>query len=346
MRVKFLDFEQPIGYFFMTVLPAEFVVKIMTVKERKDGGVQRDDSRKRITEITRYCDDPDATFPTPIILSVSSDDVSFSDDRYVEFIDKEKYAEVLDGQHRIKGLKESNKISEFSLPIVFVINATEEQKAYIFSIINSKQTRVSPSLIFDLFDIVESRGPQKTCHEIARILNSNSNSPFFNRLKMLGKGGSIYASLSQGTFVKRLLQLITKSPDDLVIRIKNKSVLEVEDVPFSKYFIEDKDEVILKIIVNIFGAVKKVFPDEWDNPKEFILSKAIGYSAIMLAYPRIHELGLKRRDFSEDFFISVFNSFKANLDKKDLRLISENFNASEASVRSLAKLIEDSIPKS
>ena len=48
MKVRFLDFEQPIGSFFMAVLPATFVAKIMTVKERKDGGVQRDDSRKRI----------------------------------------------------------------------------------------------------------------------------------------------------------------------------------------------------------------------------------------------------------------------------------------------------------
>ncbi len=326
----------------MTVMPASFVSQIMLVKERVNGGIQREDSKKRIREITLYCDDPDATFPTPIILSVNSENIKISAGS-VEFEGKGNYAEVLDGQHRIKGIAKSNKIDQFTLPVVFVIDATEEQKAYIFSIINSKQTRVSPSLIYDLFDVVETRSPHKTCHELARSLNSSDESPFFGRLKMLGKGGGENASLSQGAFVKALLPLISKNPDKLARDIKNQAELTSENLPFSKYFIERKDEIIFKIIINLFNAVRDIFPEEWNNPRDFILSKSIGFTAIIRAYPHIHSVGLQKRDLSRGFFREYFSEFNDILVKGEYTLTSKHFNASEASIRGLTKLLQDAV---
>lgn len=81
----------------------------------------------------------------------------------------------------------SKRAVDFNLPVVLMFNLTMEEKAYVFSIINSTQTKVSMSLIYDLFDLSKTRSFQKTAHEIARSLNKMNNSPFFNRLKMLGK---------------------------------------------------------------------------------------------------------------------------------------------------------------
>lgn len=344
MKFSFINFEQPIGSFFMTAMPASFVSRIMLVKERSLGGVQREDSKARILEIARYCDDPDATFPTPIILSVKSSDIII-EGAFVDFKDGSQYAEVLDGQHRIKGIAKSSKIDHFYLPVVFVIDATEEQKAYIFSIINSKQTRVSPSLIYDLFDVVESRSPQKTCHELARSLNASETSPFFERLKMLGKGGGENSSLSQGAFVKALLPLISKDPDGIALRIKNKLELTPESLPFNSYFIAGKDEFILKILTNLFSAAKEVFTREWDNPKNYILSKSIGFTAIMRAYPKIHLVGQTRKDLSKEYFIEYFNEFKVVLEQDGYELTSKYFNASEPSVKDLTTLLEKTVLK-
>lgn len=68
-----------------------------------------------------------------------------------------------------------------------MIDLTEEEKAYIFSTINSNQTKVDKSLIYDLFDLSKTRSPFKTAHYIARNMNTETNSPFKNKLKMLGK---------------------------------------------------------------------------------------------------------------------------------------------------------------
>ena len=42
-------------------------------------------------------------------------------------------------------------------------------------------------MIYDLFDLNETPSPYKTCHHIARIMNSDLDSPFYRRLKMLEK---------------------------------------------------------------------------------------------------------------------------------------------------------------
>ncbi len=342
---KYLKFNQPAGTFFMVSMPASFVSKIMDVKERtEDGnGTQRGDSPARIKEIKNYCNDPDATFPTPVILAIDSEYLTYNEDGTVTIAEEEKIADVLDGQHRIKGLAQSDNIDKFELPVVFVQDATEEQKAYIFSIINSKQTRVSPSIIYDLFAVMKKRSPQKTCHEIARSLNKLEGSPFFNRLKMLGKGGGDNASLSQGTFVKQLVTLITKNPDDYLIRIKNSDSLPKEELPFNEYFLLDKDEVIFKVTLNLFNAVSKVFEYEWNNPDKSIISKGIGYRAIIKAFPEVYKKGKDIGDLSEDYFVSVFSSLKNNLEGKNIALTSEYFSSNETDVTKLANYIKDGL---
>ncbi len=90
------------------------------------------------------------------------------------------------------------------------------------------------SLIYDLFSLSKSRSPQKTIHEVARTLNNLKNSAFYNRLKMLGKKseGQDFATLSQGTFVKYTLTLISKDPESDQIKLKNNLQLDpMESLP-------------------------------------------------------------------------------------------------------------------
>lgn len=94
-------------------------------------------------------------------------------------------------------------------------------------------------------------------------MNSNPQSPFYRKLKMLGKKESDRESLSQGTFVTYLCSLLSKGPKDDMIKLKSEKSIEYDDnYPLRKYFIDNKDEVILKIIENYFGAVEEVFDKE------------------------------------------------------------------------------------
>lgn len=342
IQCPYIKFEQPIGSFYMTKMKPVDIQSISIVEDRAtQGGPQREESKKRRSEIANYCKDPDATFPTPIILAIESKHLRNFNESSFDIVVNPKIASIIDGQHRLAGILSSARIDDFELPVVFVIDVTEEEKAYIFSIINSKQTKVPPSLIYDLFDVSSHRSPQRTCHEIARSLNSDEKSPFYKRLKMLGKGGGNIASISQGSFIKSLLKLITSKPEVYAVDLKNNKVLEPEKKPFNQYFIDDKDEVIRKILVNLFQSVQEVFNNEWSQPENYILSKSIGYGAILKAYPEIHKLGLEKKSLSLDFFRSIMERLKERLEQDNLELTSVNFSSNEQSINRLADIIRE-----
>ena len=348
MKLPILTFEQPIGEFALAVMTVNQILEISYIDRREfdsvaldtKGGPQREKSDKRINEIAEYSQTTDATFPTPILLGIPNGSYSI-DNNYIELENNKKVASVVDGQHRLLGLEKSSKRDDFVLPVVFVLDANEEQKALIFAIINGKQTRVPASVIYDLFQVVEGRNPFKTAHEIARALNSDEISPFYRRLKMLGKKikGS-NETLSQGTFISQLLKHISTAPDEDFSRARaGLPFVPRPKAVFNNYFIEGKDEVILKILLNLFNAVKNVFTQEWNNPEEYVLSKTTGYTGIMRALPEIIKKGSDQQDLSYDFFLNVFNSLKDLFHHNDERLVNDTFPSGSEGERKLQERI-------
>ncbi|MDH4474814.1 MAG: DGQHR domain-containing protein [Fluviicola sp.] len=348
MKINYIKVEQPIGTFYITSIDASTLSKIAVVNRRGENpdAVQREQSDKRIKEIAKYCGDSDATFPTPIIIAVDENAKIELDDNTITFDDNSILGEVIDGQHRLEGIKSSNYISKFELPVVLMFNLYPEEKAYVFSIINSKQTRVNMSLIYDLFALSNHRSPFKTCHETARALNKEQDSPFHNRLKMLGKKseGQALASLSQGTFIKYMLELISKNPDDDMRRLKLGESLEIDNrCVLRNYFIEENDSVIYKILFNLFSGVRDAFYDEWNDPDNFIISKSIGFGAVIKAFPEIYEKGVSANKLSREFFGDVFKTFKDFLESNEITITSEHFGSNEQARTKLAGLIKDSL---
>lgn len=351
MNINVLLFEQPAGSFLLAALPATDIIRISRADPRKfdsvsmetTGGIQRDPSPKRIREIAEYAHTVDATFPTPILLALDSETYSLNGNSLQ--IVGEKIADIVDGQHRVLGLEQSGKAAEFVLPVVFLLEATEEQKALIFATINGKQTKVPASVIYDLFGVTKSRSPQKTAHEIARALNSTSSSPWFNRLKMLGKKmPGTQASLSQGTFIKFLLPHISSDPiTDMDLVRRGKEPPQRDKCIFNEYWRRDQDSTILKILVNVFQAAKATWPVEWQNPTLSLLTKTTGFSGIMTALPEMLNKGKARSDLSQTFFQSVFEAVKGTMAHKNIPLSSDYFSASATGEAEFRRFILDEV---
>lgn len=352
ITLDYIEIRQPIGTFYLCSIPARRLLKMVDVRPRsKQGdGVQRDLSEVRIKKIGEYCSDPDAIFPTPIVVSLDSNAGVYIDEEKRKIIVKNEntiVGDVIDGQHRLWGIERSNNIDAFTLPVVLMFDLTTEQKAYVFSTINSNQVKVSPSLIYELFDVAEIRSPHKTVHQIARVMNNAEDSPFYNRLKMLGKKESNQdnATLSQGTFAKSVLKLISRNPDSDTLRMKRGDVLMRDDrCPLRDYFILGKDEVITKILMNCYGALKDVFLDEWKAPKTNILWKTTGFSAVIYALPSLIRKGVREKVLTKDYFKMCFTTFKETLELEKVSLTSEHFpGGGEQNQKKLAKIIIDSV---
>lgn len=333
---QYIRIEQPIGVFYMTVLKASDLAEIVDVNRRGDtdveGGVQRWLNKDRWMSIRDYTSDTDATFPTPIIVSVYSNaEVNLEKDGTIVInCDKHnKLGDVIDGQHRLAGLEHSPFINKFEIPVVLMFNLTLEEKAYVFSIINSTQTKVSMSLIYDLFDLSERRSPQKTCHEIARALNKMEDSPLHNRMKMLGKkvDGQSLATISQGSFIHFLMPLISKHPENDRRMIKrDQSLYDDPNCPFRKYFISERDDIILKILTNCLSAMKDEFPDEYEDAPHNIMWKTTGIGGLMKAMPKLYLMGDSQNDLSRDFFRRCFSKFRTYMVLKEESLDGQQFS--------------------
>lgn len=348
IKVFLIKVEQPIGTFYCGKMYSNDLRSLYKPNNRDlNDGIQRRLKDERLKSIASFCDDPDATFPTPIIISINDNNHSklerVNDDVYMYEIDNSTpCAEILDGQHRLFGILKTDKNME--LPIVIMFNLTEEEKAYVFSTINSNQQKVDRSLIYDLFELSETRSPYKTCHELARLFNSTPTSPFYKRLKMLENRDSKYESLSQGTFVTYVSKLISDNPQQDYIDIKNKVHLkDYESCPLRYYFIRNKDEVIYLVLSNCFIAAKKVFDVEWNNPQDYILTKTTGFGGIVKFLKRVLPIILKTTcDLTEEFFIKVFEKFKILLKQSSLTLKSKDFISGEMSEKKIADLLYES----
>lgn len=349
IEIFLVETIQPIGVFYTGKINSETLIKMAKIKTRSSGkGVQRDLKKNRTKNIAMYCKDPDATFPTPIILAIDSKVLN----RELQLVDgtdciykadfdvgEAPFAEVLDGQHRLEGIKLA-KGFKCDMPIAIMFDLTEEEKAYIFSTINSNQEKVDKSLIYELFELSSSRSPHKTCHEIARLMNSDVDSPFYEKLKMLGKATKQSETLSQGTFVTYLCRLMSRNPKEDMIKLKNNE--QISDDPgcvLREYFIDNKDEVILKIIKNYFSAIAQVFKEEWNDSRTYVLSKTSGYGALIKAFPTIYKIGLTRGTLSEDFFKEIFEVVKSKFVEEKIDWTSNTVISGEQGQSNLSKTI-------
>ncbi len=355
MKLQLMQFDQPGGSFLLTVMSARDVVQISRPDFRKldqitlepNESIQREPSRIRIGLIRAYSETSDAVFPTPVILALDAGSYEVAADSQSIEITGNRIAEIVDGQHRVLGLKDSEKIDEFMLPVVLLLEPTQEQRGLIFATINGKQTKVPASLVYELFGLASGRSPAKTAHEIARALNSMTESPWYRRIKMLGrKSPDGEETLSQGTLVKFLLPQISRTPELDADALKNKRTpTSYPDLVFNEYWNSGHDEHILRILLNLFNGARDAMPQEWEDSGTYLLTKTTGYTGIMQALPAIVERGKRDKDLSRNYMTSVFERVKQAMDQEGKKLTKEYFPSSARGEAQFRHIIESAVSR-
>lgn len=252
-------------------------------------GIQRELSKGRVKEIQQYVGTQDATFPTSVLIAVSSSRASYDEETSTISIDRHNQAaKIIDGQHRIAGLRGYDG-SQFDVNVSVFIDMDLQDQAMVFATINLKQTKVNKSLAYDLYEFTKTRSPQRTAHDIVRFLNYRQGSPFFSKVKMLGTGsGKEQETITQATFVDRLLRYISRDPmgDRDTLRrgrkLRRISGKETDWQIFRNWFIDERDVNITVVLWNYFLAVQTKWPYSWGNVvRGNILNRTTGFGALM-----------------------------------------------------------------
>lgn len=359
-KIKFpcLAVTQPVGTFYIGAVKADELVAISYADVRRTEGrdiekyigTQRDLNEGRVAEIKQYVTTVDACFPTSVILSISSEHARYDESTRMLTIEKgPNVAKIIDGQHRIAGLEDYKK--PFEVNVTIFIDMDIEDQAMVFATINLKQTKVSKSLAYDLFEYTEFRSPQKTCHNIAKLLNFKQGSPFFARVKILGKASENASEvITQATFVDRLLKLITNDPMGVRDQIKrDKEKLkhlkspEADKYVFWNRFVDGKDAEIAKILWNYFKAVEQRWGGAWNNfEKGKILSKTTGFAALIRLLPvALSKLNSGGSIPTEADFLALFKKS----DLQDADFTSDRFKPGSSGEGELYKELSEKISK-
>jgi DGQHR domain-containing protein len=222
-------------------------------------------------------------------------------------------------ENKLKELYNKLKLTEnIQLPVTFFIDPVLEYQAMIFSTINRTQTKVPPDLVYSLFGLSSSDSPQKTVLNIVNTLNGKKESPFYKRIRLAGAGSNsakkFYKEgnpvLSQTTVVKSILSMICKNQREQDISRHKKRSFFLKDpdksLYFRKYYGNDEDQKIIRVLYSYFIAIKKVFIYEnhsiWNfedannrKPKN-ILQTTIGFLALLEILKIILSKGLVYED--------------------------------------------------
>lgn len=130
--------------------------------------------------------------------------------------------EVIDGQHRLwafdEAFKDGSLPGDFELPVVAFTGLDVGWQAYLFWSINVSPKRINPSHAFDLFPLLRSAEwletlsdlriyRQARAQELTEILYTQPESPFHNRINMLGESSKTAppgAGVSQAGWVQAI----------------------------------------------------------------------------------------------------------------------------------------------
>lgn len=265
--VPFIEVVQGPRKFLLARIPAGRLVEIAYVavrgKDTEEGAVQRLLNPARIESVKEFALAV-GVFPTALVLNWnSSTNTLIRKNGLLYFKDKPRSAQLIDGQHRLEGIRaaigERPTLESLQIPVAIYENLSTRECADIFLSINTEQKPVPRSLVFDLYGeasdaIIDPAAVRAT--DVATFLNDSSDSPYHDAIKFPGsarrKGG-----IALSTAVAAIKPLVEDKGSFEQIGI---SSLETQR----------------QIVLNFFIALRKAVNEQWDD-KSNVFQYAAGF---------------------------------------------------------------------
>ena len=163
----------------------------------------------------------------------------------------------VDCQHRLGHLGDL----PVQLPFMCFIGLSDREEMEVFSVINSKAKGLSTSLLdYHEAQLAESLAQDRPELFIALQLNSIEGSPWFRRLNL---GGKTTSGLKRVASLRMMQQAVSNF-------VKATEILATNSV----------DDAV-RVVLDFWRAVVAVLPEEWAEPRRYMLTKGIGLYALM-----------------------------------------------------------------
>lgn len=254
--VPFIEVSQHDRTFVLAKIPAGRLAKIAYAAVRgqddEPGAVQRVLNADRIASIRQFTL-AGGVYPTALVLNWSSHDNPLQRKAgALVFKDMPRSAQLIDGQHRLEGLRaaiaERGDLAGFEVPVAIYENLSTKDCADIFLSINTEQKPVPRSLVFDLYGIASEPIVDPAAvraRDICSFLNEDQRSPYFENIKFPGsprrRGG-----IALSTAVSALKPLVEEKGN-------------LDQIGATEL------ETQRTMILNFFLALQDKYGEQWDD---------------------------------------------------------------------------------
>lgn len=309
IEVPFLIVTQHEKTFVLTKLPVKDLVTIAYASirgiDREAGAVQRVLNTRRISSIKDFTL-AGGHYPASIVINWVNNDheLNFKDDGKLVIPIIERSAQLIDGQHRVAGLRaalEEAPGTVLEIPVALYQGLTTKECADIFLAINTEQKPVPKTLVFDLYGVADESiidTAAARARDIAIGLNEEQDSPYFEQIKLPGsprrRGG-----IALSTAVTALKPLVEEKGD-----FEQRGIFELE--------------IQKKIVKNVFSALKDRYGDQWDDPKNAFMYASGFAAAIELLRTKLLSYGQLNNKYTKEAFLVALP-----MDRNDLIMQEE-----------------------
>ena len=160
IELPYLDVKQHGKTFYLVNMPAGVLSEVSYAavrgKDKEEGAVQRVLNIRRISGVKEFTQ-AGGVFPNSIVMNwVDRKSLKVNAKKgTLSFELKPRSAQLIDGQHRVAGIREAMKedraLQSFELPVAIYVGLTTKECADIFLSINTEQKPVHRSLVFVIF---------------------------------------------------------------------------------------------------------------------------------------------------------------------------------------------------
>jgi DGQHR domain-containing protein len=243
--------------------------EIPRLSHKDKNGIQRAKNDYKVRGIKKFLSADDRnTIPTAVVITLSSNAFRLGDiqgcDKKLQEIEiiqgVDDGAFVVDGQHRLYGLNEFDPKSK--VPIVAILGASDEERAFQFIVINNKVSKVAADHIRAL--ALNFTNPEKELGLEGRL-----NSARLSLNKNIGYVGQ--ANTTDDSPFKGIVALpdtlkenqivVPASIESAVAYIQSKNILQItsDDAPY-------------ELFITIWSTIKKAWPNTFTKDSK-LLSK-------------------------------------------------------------------------
>jgi DGQHR domain-containing protein len=253
---------------------------------------QRPILRKKIEELAehyRQCREDGAVPAIPgAVLLVSEEPVTFVAQGANPFVgllqmnEAEGTLRVLDGQHRLLALDamlgspEAEAIRGVQVPAILFSGLPAPSVVEMFVTINSKHTRLNPSLLYSLKGRQLYPDPiDSAIHDTIKELNGKSGSPLAGHVKMLGVGPGRVPQAGLAAELRAAIDAIRAADEGAA-------------------WLEEFVANLRRFYSLYFGEVQQSFADVWESKKHSVRSTIALRAFVQASVPvvaRVFEVG-------------------------------------------------------